>query len=87
MMDIDKQCAEALARITKHINAAAGQHKRAIGRAHQKAMYDLVKPVRTNGIWEGLRRGEEVSNLGMAYMRKYNAKMLAIESDCVRGAA
>ena len=37
-MTIDKQCAEAMARITKHINAAAGQHKRAIGRAHQKAL-------------------------------------------------
>lgn len=30
---IEQQCAEALARITKHINAAAGQHKRAIAKA------------------------------------------------------
>jgi hypothetical protein len=37
MMDIEKQCAEAMARIIKNINAAAGQHKRAISKAFAAA--------------------------------------------------
>lgn len=34
---IEQQCAAAMARIVKHINAAAGQHKRAISRAFAAA--------------------------------------------------
>lgn len=33
MTTTEQRCADAMARIVKHINAAAGQHKRAIARA------------------------------------------------------
>lgn len=33
----EQQCAEAMARIVKHINAACGQHKRAIRAAFAAA--------------------------------------------------
>lgn len=36
-MNIEQQCTEALARLTKQINAAAGQHLRAIRKAFNAA--------------------------------------------------
>lgn len=36
-MTIEQQCADAMRRIQKHINAAAGQHLRAIKKAFQQA--------------------------------------------------
>lgn len=49
-MTIEQQCADAMARITKNINQAAGQHKRAIRSAFNKAGNDAGEAV---SVWSG----------------------------------
>lgn len=73
---IEKQCAEAMARIVKHINAAAGQHKRAMGKAFAEVRFNHFRKferrdvVRINtGAWRGKNGAVEQYQDGEVLLR------------------